>query len=52
MGEFTAVSLKKELAFELVSSDPSIFTKEPDAGYVPKDTPATGIEKLLDKYKK
>lgn len=49
---YTVESLKKELAFELVSANPTIFTKTPAPGYVPKDEPKGGIEEILAKYKK
>lgn len=49
--DITVKALEKELAFELVNSNPSIFSeKEPN--YVPKETPASGIEAILNKYKK
>lgn len=45
--------LEKELAFELVKSTPSIFSKdEAEEGYVPIDVPLTGIEAIITKYKK
>ena len=49
---YTADNLKKELAYELVSTNPAIFTKNPSNGYVPKDGPKDGIEEILSKYKK
>lgn len=51
--EFTVDALEKELAYELVKSDVSIFTKGEDAGYVPKSSGSlTGLEALLTQYKK
>ena len=50
-----AKSLDKDLAYELVSTIPSVFTAEgnPQPAYVPKDTGAgNGLEAILDKYKK
>lgn len=54
LDEFTAVSLDKELAYELVSSNQSVFTKNgQNGGYVPKEEPAVGgLEEILSKYKK
>ena len=50
---YTASDLKKELAYELVQSNPTIFTKNPSNGYVPKDEePKGGIEEILSKYRK
>lgn len=44
--------LEKNLAFELVNSDPSFFSGEgKDPEMVPIDTPQTGIEAILNKYK-
>ena len=50
--EFTALDLDKELAYELKKTNPSVFTKTPGAGYVPKDDPKGGIDEILLKYKK
>ena len=50
-----AKSLDKDLAYELVSTIPSVFTAEGNSqpAYVPKDTGAgNGLEAILDKYKK
>ena len=50
-----AKSLDKDLAYELVSTNPSVFTAEgnPQPAYVPKDIGAgNGLEAILDKYKK
>lgn len=50
---YTAIDLKKELAYELVQNNPSIFSKKNISGYVPKDgEPSGGIEEILLKYKK
>ena len=45
-----ALTLDKELAYELKRSNPSVFTRTPQ--YVPKDEPKSGIEEILAKYKK
>lgn len=50
LAEMTVESLEKELAFELVKSNPTVFTKNPQM--VPKNQPKGGIEGILDKYKK
>lgn len=54
IGEYTKEDLDKELAFVLVQSKPTIFTKEVDKNqFIPKDeVPLTGIEAILSKYKK
>ena len=48
-------TLEKDLAYELVSGDNSVFSAEPTprVAYVPRDSGATGsLEGILDKYKK
>lgn len=52
LADYTALELDKELAYELKKTNPSVFTKTPDTGYVPKDDPRGGIEEILLKYKK
>ena len=51
LDKYTAKELDRELAYELVSSNQSIFTTQ-DHGYLPKDEPETGLAQLLNKYKK
>jgi hypothetical protein len=49
-----AKTLDKELAYELVSTNQSVFTAQgnPQPAYVPRDTGATsGLGAILDKYK-
>ena len=49
-----AKALDKELAYELVSTNQSVFTTQgnPQPAYVPRDTGATsGLGAILDKYK-
>ena len=46
----SATELEKELAYELKKTNLEVFTKTPQ--YLPKDTPNTGIEAILAKYKK
>lgn len=50
--DYDAEMLKKELAYELVQSNPSIFAKDTQKGFVPKEAPKSGIEEILLKYKK
>ena len=51
IGDFTAEELDMKLAYELKKSNPSIFTKEPQAQFIPKDnTQKSGLEELLSKY--
>lgn len=49
--EYTAIELDKELAYSLKQNNFSAFQKE-EFRVIPKDTPATGIEAILSKYKK
>ena len=52
IGEFTIQNLEKELAFVLVQSTPSVFS---NAGFevIPTTTSrSTGIESILEKYRK
>lgn len=47
---YTVTDLEKELSYELVNSDPDIFSKKPGE-VIPKDNSgANGIEDLLSKY--
>lgn len=46
----SATELDKELAYELKKTNLEVFIKTPQ--YLPKDTPNTGIEAILAKYKK
>jgi hypothetical protein len=54
IAEFTAVELDKELAFELVNTNPSIFELDSRSeDIIPKNTPAkSAMETLLDRYEK
>jgi len=40
------------LAYELKKTNSSIFNKNTNDGFVPKDTPKDGITAILSKYKK
>ena len=51
--EFSLSDLKKNLAFDLVETNPSIFSNQGQSQYVPKDNVVVGgIEEVLAKYKK
>ena len=52
LADYTVLDLDKELAYELKKTNPSVFTKNAETGYVPKDTQRSGIEEILLKYKK
>ena len=52
ISEFTAIDLDKELAYELKKNNVTVFSKNPNPGFIPKDEPKTGIEAILSKYKK
>lgn len=53
LADYTIEALRKELAYELVQANPTIFSVDPQAnGFVPKDTPKTGIESILERYVK
>ena len=51
--EYTALNLDKDLAYELVRTNQTVFTQNPQfGGYIPKDEPETGLESILSKYRK
>ena len=52
ISDYTVEELDMRLAYELKKSNSSIFTKNSDEGFVPKDTPADGLTAILSKYKK
>ena len=52
ISDFTAIDLDKELAYELKKNNVTVFSKNPNPGFIPKDEPKTGIEVILSKYKK
>ncbi len=53
LDDYTALELEKELAYTVVEKNPSIFTKDPQTMYVPKDnSTGTGLEAILSKYEK
>lgn len=53
VSEFSLDELKKDLAFNFIETNPSIFSNQSQPQYVPKDNVVTGgIEEILAKYKK
>ena len=54
LDEFSAQQLDKELAYELVSANQTVFTNNGQHnGYIPKDEPQVGgLEEILSKYSK
>lgn len=53
ISEFTALDLDKELAYELKKNNVTVFSKDNNPGFIPKDDGnKTGIEAILSKYKK
>ena len=54
LDNYTAKDLDKELAYELVNANQSVFTNGGQGkGYIPKEEPAmSGLEEILSKYKK
>lgn len=51
LNSFDAQTLEKELAYELVKNDTTIFSLETE-GYIPKPEELSGVEAILEKYKK
>lgn len=52
ISEYTAMDLEKDLAYELVQSKPSIFTKENNPRYRKDDEHLNGITAILEQYRK
>ena len=54
LDNYTVKGLDKELAYELVIANQSVFSNSAqNAGYIPKEEPAmSGLEEILSKYKK
>ena len=54
LDNYTAKDLDKELAYELVTANQSVFTNgSKGQAYIPKEEPAmSGLEEILSKYKK
>lgn len=49
LDEYSALSLDKELAYELKQNNLATYTKE--ESYIPKDEPISGLVDILNKYK-
>lgn len=53
MSEYTVANLEKDLAYELVQANPTIFTKGGiNSPRIPKEGMKTGIEAILEQYVK
>lgn len=52
IADYSAEELDMRLAYELKKSNSSIFAKNSDEGYVPKDVQPDGLAAILSKYKK
>ena len=52
LSDFTAEGLEKELAYEMVKADESLFTVQEGAGYIPQEHQVSDVEALLNSYKK
>ena len=50
--EYTVDGLDRELAYVLVKSNPTVLSQDSGEGRVPKVSQKTGIEAILDNYKK
>lgn len=49
---YDKTALEKELAYQLVLTNPAVFSKNPDTARVPKEEPKGGLEEILSRYKK
>lgn len=52
ISDYTVEELDMRLAYELKKRNSSIFTKDSEEHYVPKDTELSGLAAILSKYKK
>lgn len=52
LAEYDVDELDMHLAYELKKANSSIFNKESEDNYVPKETPVSGLTAILSKYKK
>lgn len=52
ISDYTVEELDMRLAYELKKHNSSIFTKDSEEHYVPKDTELSGLAAILSKYKK
>lgn len=51
--KYSVVELEKELAYTVMTNNPSVFSKDPQALYIPKDNaPSDSLEAILSKYEK
>lgn len=50
--EYSVEELDMHLAYELKKMGSSVFTQVPKGTFLPKDTPRTGVEEILSRYKK
>lgn len=49
--EYSLEELDMRLTYELKKTNPSMFNKVEEPGFVPKEVPVNGIEAILSKYK-
>lgn len=49
---YDKTALEKELAYQLVLTNPAVFSKNPNTARVPKEEPKGGLEEILSRYKK
>lgn len=49
---YSITDLDMKLTYELKKSNPSIFSKKSDNGYVPKDEATNPLDEILSKYRK
>ena len=52
ISDYNTEELDMRLAYELKKNNSSIFTKNSDPGFVPKEVPLDGLAAILSKYKK
>ena len=52
INDYSAEELDMHLAYELKKNNSAIFSKNPEGGFVPKETPVNGLTAILSKYKK
>lgn len=52
VSEYTLTDLEKELAYELVKNDSTIFSSQSEDQYIPSESTPTGLAALLSKYQK
>ena len=52
MDNYSLTDLEKELAYELVKNDSTIFSSQSEDQYIPSESTPTGLAALLSKYQK